>query len=726
MTTDLPRRRAAHSRRRTLAPLPAAALAVLLGLSCATPVQAAVTEEEPPDLTVAADSRGVLRPGTSLTANLTIENPSDQALDGATAVLELGDAPLNDRDALRAWLRGSDEGLELTTVGTEAGEDVAAGATGTVEITIPAGHDLLTGLAPGVYPLRARYDGTTAESVVIVPGGAHPVGLVLPITAPAGAGGMLDAARLEVLTGPDGNLTALLDAAASGSETVLAVDPAIPAAIRALGDTAPLSAIEWLERLMLLPNDRFALQFGDADVAAQLQGGLTEPLQPLSLEGYLTRQPEPGPSPTPTESPANAPDDEGGAEAEIALEELLDIGDADDSLYWPAPGHATGAVIDGLRAADPDAVVLTPSIATAEGTDGSTVAAPGVTAGGGAALVYDTATSRALDAVARAEDDAARGALVATAGAELWFAAQDVGDRPLLVALDRGLGTEAADPDSDGTEAPAALDARLSAAIEVVALSAAVDPQELDELLSVEPARITPAEREPDEGRVGFVAEIAEAEQTVGVTASVLEDPEALTGLVRAEALQVLGVGWVGRGSLWREALEGFRERSRVRADAVGIQDPTPVNLLSAGADLPVWVRNDLPYPATVTLLARPDDPRLDVRDMTTVTVQPRSVQAVQVPVEARVGSGNVDIELSLRSATGETIGPRQTVEVTVRADWERIGIVILGALVVGLIGTGIVRTIRRTRRRRAEEAADGASQDAATPADPTRKDPDE
>ncbi|WP_203136656.1 DUF6049 family protein [Microbacterium sp. JZ31] len=740
MTTDLPRRRAAHSRRRFLAPLPAAAFAVLLGLTCAPPVQAAVTEEEPPELSLAAASRGVLRPGTALTTTLTIENVSDQALEGSTAVIELGRTPLDGREDLRAWLGGDDADVELTPIGSGTAEDVAPGETGTVGVTIAAGHDELGELGPGVYPLRARFDGATAESVVVVADEAEPVGVVMPITAPLAGGGMLDGSALETLTAPDGALTAQLEAAA-GSEAILAVDPAIPAAIRALGDNAPLSAVEWLEDLILVSNDRFALQFGDADVAAQLQAGLSAPLQPLSLEGYVQRETAPDPSPTPTESPASVPDDE---TSELALEDLLDIGDAETSLYWPAPGHATADVIDGLRAADPEAVALTPSSATAEGADGGTVPAFGETAGGGVGLVYDAEASRAIDAVARTDGAQERDAAAAAASAELWFAGREAGDAPVLVALDRDLTTgyldaqNEAEADAGAEEVTSPLGVRLSDALDVVTLSTAVDPQGLEDLLGGEPAAITPDETAPDEERVDFVAELADAEERVGVTATVLEQPETLTGLVRAEALQVLGVGWDGRGPQWRDVLGQFRENTRERANAVGIQDPEPVNLISAGANLPVWVRNDLPYPATVTLLARPTDPRLDVADMVPVTIQPRSVQAVQVPVEARVGSGDVDIELSLKSPTLADIGPRQTVEVTVRADWERIGIVVLGALVVGLIGIGIVRTVRRERRRRRPQdaaAPDGAdtdseTQDVAGPraqdaADTDRKDPD-
>ena len=57
----------------------------------------------------------------------------------------------------------------------------------------------------------------------------------------------------------------------------------IIASIRALGNAAPPTARDWLVRLSGLPNDTFSLGFGDADVAGQVQSGLTAPLQPTSL-----------------------------------------------------------------------------------------------------------------------------------------------------------------------------------------------------------------------------------------------------------------------------------------------------------------------------------------------------------------------------------------------------------------------------------------------------------
>jgi hypothetical protein len=90
------------------------------------------------------------------------------------------------------------------------------------------------------------------------------------------------------------------------------------------------------------------------------------------------------------------------------------------------------------------------------------------------------------------------------------------------------------------------------------------------------------------------------------------------------------------------------------------------------------------------------------------------------VPVQARVGSGQVTVELQLRSRTHDDIGGPQFVEVTVRAEWEGIGIVVLSVLVGGFVLLGLLRTVLRLRARRRgsathENAAEGDPENTST-----------
>jgi hypothetical protein len=125
-----------------------------------------------------------------------------------------------------------------------------------------------------------------------------------------------------------------------------------------------------------------------------------------------------------------------------------------------------------------------------------------------------------------------------------------------------------------------------------------------------------------------------------------------------------------------------------------------------------------------VVLYATPDDLRLDVAKATEASAGPQSNTRVQVPVQARVGNGEVSVQLQLRSRTLEPIGAPQVVDVNVRADWEGIGIVVMSVLVGGFLVLGVIRTVLRLRARRAErgradpsaEGADRASDVADGP----------
>ena len=237
-------------------------------------------------------ANGVVRPGNALSVSISLQNATDAEVPATTVTLSLGATPLADRDALRAWLDGTSPARELSPVATDALNAVAPGSFQVRGITVPADDPALANRAPGVYPLAASYEsasGTvTAVSTMIVPaetGADVGIGVVVPITAGALSDGLLTTEQLAELTAPDGSLTAQLDAV-TDTDAILAVDPAVPAAIRVLGTAAPDSAEDWLARLESLPNSRFALQFGDADVTAQLDAGLPAPLGPTSFTAW--------------------------------------------------------------------------------------------------------------------------------------------------------------------------------------------------------------------------------------------------------------------------------------------------------------------------------------------------------------------------------------------------------------------------------------------------------
>ncbi|WP_160150870.1 DUF6049 family protein [Microbacterium timonense] len=645
-------------------------------------------------------SNGIVRPGDALNVSISVQNGTAADLPGTTVTLSLGTDPIADREDLGEWLGGTAEAAGMQPVASAVFDAVAAGAFQVRGMTVPADDPALQGRAPGVYPLEATYEGESgtvrSTSAMIVPADDVTdvgLGVVVPITAGPRAAGLLTSDELAALTAPDGDLTNQLDSV-TGTSAILAVDPAIPAAIRVLGASAPESAVEWLARLETMQNSRFALQFGDADVTAQLQAGVPRPLQPTSFTAYMepsdfeSATPEPTPTPTPTSAPQTVLP---------TTEQLLAVGPATrNGVYWPADGTADADVVTqlaGLPADGTPPVTLVPSATTEAGAAGRTVPAHG-RGGDAGVLVYDSDVSDALDRASRSEESWLRGNPLTAATAYLSFATADA-QGPLLVTVGRGDGRTRVE---------------LGAAISAAFSAPNVLPRTLAAIAASEAAEVKLADVSEPPERVDAASTLMGQEAELARFATILDDPTLLTGPERAEILQLLGVAWIDDDT-WPAALAAHRDQTAATLGSVALLPTSPSDLYGSSAALRFWVRNDLPYPVNLVLYTTRDNLRLDVQGETPVVATPESNTRVEVPVQARVGRGDVTLTLQLRSPAFVAIGQPETVDVNVWADWEAVGIVALAVLVGALLIVGVVRTVLRMRRRR-------RGTDAATPAD--------
>ncbi|MBT2484041.1 MULTISPECIES: DUF6049 family protein [unclassified Microbacterium] len=695
-----PRARPPRLARRT------AVFAIVLGFCGLTAPSTATADNLPADdaqnieLHVAAGLRGTVAPGEPTSTIVTLENESESELSGGRVSVELNRTPLADKAAITRWLGEEKASGTFSPLGTDTTKPVVAGESSST--TIVVSEKTLGDLTPGVYPLRAEFTDpgsgsvasaggetgeVTASSVLVVTETqASQVGVLVPITATPADGVLLTTEELVALTAPDGALTAQLDGVA-GTTAVLAIDPSIIASIRVLGTAAPTEAVEWLTRLDDLPNARFALQFGDADAAVQAQAKLPALLQPTTLAPFLeptnfplaratpaaTDAPEAtlGATPTPTEAPA-LPDDEQLTEIEGALPGIL----------WPRETvtPADLAAFEGYLGENTTAIVSSESVggrsaanATTEGHD---------------LLVTESSASASLSAAAAEADAVARQRLLAEAAAYLFLASEQSPGAPVLLGLDR-----------DETRTPDGLRAAISAA----------DSLGFD-LSALRATTPVPAKISVEAGTAGAadLTTLLTDEQTLGAFSSILADPQVLLSPERIRIMRILAVGTPP--DAFSANVAAHFAQTRETLGSVSIPASSTIQLLTANADLPIGVRNDLPWPVTVQLDAAPTDPRLDVQPRTEAIVQANSTTRVRVPVSARVGSGEVDLRLSLYSPTEVLIQSEQTVRVAVRAEWETIGLGIFGGLTALLIGLGVVRTVLRKRREAAEEAAGTAT----------------
>lgn len=649
--------------------------------------------------TLAPISNGLVGPGEALTVSLSLQNETDAATAPAAATLSLGRTALPDRNALTAWLAGETAGVRTQPVATASLESVPARSQGVTPARVEADDPALTGLAPGVYPLSASYESATgtvtATSAMIVPPadpGEIGLGVLVPITAGPRSEGLLTADELTALTAPDGALTAQLDGV-EGTAAILAIDPALPAAVRVLGSSAPATATAWVARLEALPNSRFALQFGDADIAAQLDTGLSAPLGPTSLSAYMdpedfVAEPEAEPEAEPTSGPTPTPGTDPAAPVIPTLDELLDIGpNTRGAVYWPTSGSAGPTVLEELgdiTVDDHSSLTLVPSATTSAGAEGETIPALGA-AEDADALVYDSDISASLAKGSALDDVTLRAAALTEATAYLAFAAGETDGAPLLVTLGRN-------PDRSRVGIGATIGAAVTAP--------GVTPFTIGGLANSSPVDIELEDAPEQPARAGAASALLTEEGELARFSTILDDTSLLTGPERAEILQLLGNAWLADDLAWTEAVSTHRDETAVTLDSVGLVPTAPINLFGSNVGLRFWVRNDLPYPVNLVLYVTPDDLRLDVQRANPLVAQPSSNTRVEVPVQARVGNGDVTLDLQLRSRASVAIGDPESVEVSVRAEWETFGVTALAILVGGLLLLGVVRTVLKIRAR--------------------------
>lgn len=672
-----------------------AALAVLaalvLGLAPGAVAVAVETPVSPGAVRFAAapTGDGVLTDGQPLTVALHASNTTGIPMASGSVRLAVTDTALTTRDALRAWLDDADPDAAVREIGTATIGGLEPYAERTETATIDPDATGLRQLSPGVYPLTATYASArgelTAASVLVVadPAAAPAsVGVIVPITTPARSTGLLTADELAVATGVDGDLRAQLDAV-TGTAAILAVDPAIVAAIRVLGSAAPAPARVWLSDLLALPNERFALQFGDADLATQFAAGLGAPLEVTALpasdaSGAGTAT---SPAPTATSAPGGSP---------AALTELLDIGTAAEGLYWPATGTAGAAVAGAVAALGTDQrpvmTVLPSSVATGA-TSGR------ARSGDAEVLLYDADVSSALRAVSVATGSVERGRGRAAASAFTALANAATPGAGLLVTVDRAASRSAT-----------ALRDAVGAAFGLTGRT----PASLGDLLAVEAAPVSLGDAEPDAARVTALTEFLTDETQLGSFSSILSDPTVLMGPERTAILQLIGNAWLPDAAGFADAVTTHRAESRATLDSVAVIQPSGLTLAASSASLGLTIRNDLPWPVTLVLITTPNDPRVIVQTTTPIQAGARQNSRAEVPIEARVGSGESNLTVQLRSPAMIAIGEPVSVDVSVRAEWESVGIVVLISIVTVMIVLGVIRTIVRRRKRVPEEGTDG------------------
>nr|WP_240897117.1 DUF6049 family protein [Kineococcus vitellinus] len=608
----------------------------------------------------------------TITVRARVLNRGAERLEGLRARLVAQRSAAVARSALDRWARA--DGTASTRAGAASEAAVvgdgalAAGRAAEVVLTLPASA---LGAAPGAHPAAVEVSddggrvGIARTFLVSAP--PQTPRTLLTLLLPLVAGRDASAAGLAAAVGAsgEGRLRRLL-AAGADPRTAWAVDPALVAAARAAGGGTgePARLVEgWLADLRAAAVDRdvLALPHGDPDLVA------------------LER------------SPAGAAL---LAEAAAAGRGVLDELGARvrPDVAWPADQAADTGVLAFAAGAGARTVVLDDGCLVPDGDLTYTPAGRATPSAGGTALtglVADRTASSVLAGAADADQVVlVRQRLLAEVATTTLQRPSD--PRSLLLVAPRSFAP-----------APGAVE-RLVADLEA---SGWARWQSLSQLLEVPdpgvprsaptlPAPLARAALPP-----GHVAAVAAALGDVDDFASALGGTEPALVEQRSAALLLLGASWRGHLGALPTARAQLSQSLAALAGAVGIVGGSVRNLAAERSELPITVVNELGVPVQVDLVLRPRSPRVQLDAVPRQTVAARSQQRVAVPVRA-LANGSVVVEAQLRTPAGSPLGDPVEVDLNVRADVEDWISAVVGGGAGALLVLGLVRAVRRGRRR--------------------------
>ena len=662
-------------------------------------------------VSVTPDHGGMLSSGTNLDVAITVTNRSTETIPAGTATLWFDVTPQYSRSDLLQWLEGKRSDAHQSTLGTVATPALAPNVSEVVRITVPANsvpfatrtHSTVFGI--GVSVQAGKQTATSRGCLTWVSSSEQThsnVSVIMPIVSPATGSGLLSAADLATETAPDGVLTRDLDGVSLESTVTLGIDPMIIASIRVLGNAAPTSAQAWLKRLQSLPNETFALAYGDADIAGQIQAGARSPLTPTSLayaidpenlssseiigEPTATSKPTTAADSTPTPTPTSGV-------TLPSLEQLLAWNYSVHNVGWAADNSLEESNLAPLAAAG-----LTTVIASSDNTTISQetfIDNPIATSGKSTLVVSDNELSVDVQAAASASDDFVWNDAMSKVNAQLALLSADAApDHHILISLGRSFP-------SSGTQLQRTLGAVLDSPWSVA--------ETFSHLLTTPPTNIALKDLRESTERIDSIRDLLQSEGQLADFATILSDPASVTGAARARILTLLAVSWNNPGEHWYAALASNAWLTNKILQSVRILPTDNINLVSAQGSIPFTVSNGMTNQSvTVLVKASPSNSRLEVDAGTPKLIPADSRATMFVPVKARVGNGQVNLNIQLYSTAGVRIGSPTEATVHVHADWEGIGALILLIMVLALFAFGLLRGILRRRAQLGATTSDG------------------
>ena len=192
---------------------------------------------------------------------------------------------------------------------------------------------------------------------------------------------------------------------------------------------------------------------------------------------------------------------------------------------------------------------------------------------------------------------------------------------------------------------------------------------------------------------------------TLQSISSVLSEPAALLGDYTSLETVVSSASWRSDPKTRSAQIPNAEAAGAGVTSSLAAVPSSTINVISSEAQLPVRITSSLNQDVTVQVYLVSNNKRLQVPRTTTVRVPAHQQAKVTVPIQA-VGSGDVALTVQVLAADGTTVGTPTTVNMRVRADWEGRGTGVIVGVLVAIVVTGTVRTVRRGRRTAVAPAA--------------------
>ena len=189
------------------------------------------------------------------------------------------------------------------------------------------------------------------------------------------------------------------------------------------------------------------------------------------------------------------------------------------------------------------------------------------------------------------------------------------------------------------------------------------------------------------EASVGVFSSLEEAQ----VTANALDRPSEMMAPLEESALMKLSRAWDGSTKQWQQSLSPYLMPFKLTS-------PESVLMIYGDSALPVQVHNTLPWAARVRVRLLSQDPRLQSASQAAVNLPPSTNETVNVKLRG-VGSGDIRTQVAVMNHDGRDVGERQDVLVSVRANWENLGLGVIGGMLALVLVFGIAKRVRAGRR---------------------------